>query len=72
MTSSDPRVLPIVYDYPVCDSITNTSLLDCPRATRVFGDFGDVVVFGGLGRLLENTVGSPAQTFVVGVNCEGK
>ena len=64
---SDPRLLPIVYDSPSCDSVFEQSLLDCPRVS----DPESPVVFGRLGFLLEDFVGSFALTDVVGVSCEG-
>ncbi len=68
MYISDPPVLPIVYDCVACETILNTSLLDCSRRLLAGGD--DVVV-GGLGVLLGGKVGRSALRGVVGVACQG-
>lgn len=63
--SSDPVFLPIVYDSPACESISNTSLLDCPRLIRGRNlDSGSVLGNSQLFSL------SGALTSLVGVSCE--
>lgn len=71
MFASDPRVLPIVYDFPACDSVVNTSLLGCPRVPDPSIFTGGSAV--GLGELLDRfAIGIHALKGVVGVMCEGK
>ena len=69
---SDPRNLPIVYDCPACDTIFNTTLLECRRISPFF--FQDEVadLTGVLGDLVSSVVGPDALRGVVGVVCEGK
>ena len=68
--STDPRILPIVYDFPACESVTNSSsLLECPRVFDSFRE--DSRAVGQLGLLLDHSIGSLALTYAVGVSCEG-
>ena len=70
--SSDPRVLPIVYDVPSCESIANTTLLDCPRLTQFpTNNDDDIDPSARLGFLVDPIVGVDALVAVVGVSCEG-
>ena len=78
--SSDPPVLPIVYEFPQCDTIVNGSILNCSQSFSspfpgppLFQDGGE----GGnppgvLGRLIGNIVGTSALVSVVGVRCDGE
>ena len=65
---SDPAFLPIVYDSPACESISNTSLLDCPRLIR-----GSNIDTGVLRGSFFSQVSSASNALVslVGVSCEG-
>ena len=65
---SDPRVLPVVYDCPICRTIQNTSLLDCPR-TFIEEDDESFIPLGVL--VNGGHVGITALKGIVGVSCEG-
>ena len=55
----DPRLLPIVYDMPQCNSIMSESILTC------------LTLGNRLGRLRQGTLGIRALKNVVGVQCDG-
>lgn len=65
---SDPRTVPIVYDCPACDTILNTSLLDCPRIVRFSPESINEGVLGGLSVPVTST---DVLSHLVGVSCEG-
>lgn len=59
---STPRGLPVLDYCPICDTIRNTSLQDCPRIQ----DSNDDLVS------ISFPVGIDALSGLVGVLCEGK
>jgi hypothetical protein len=66
--------LPVVYDFPACNSTAYTSLLACPRAPLPCGE--DTPARGGaggnLGTLTDHgRIGRRALAGVVGVSCQG-
>ena len=76
--SSDPPVLPIVYDLPQCDTVVNGSILNCPQPfggsfLNPFEGSGEEENSpGALGWLISNIVGTEALASVVGVKCDGE